>query len=104
MSQSRRSSPRSAFEAVAHARFGDQVAGAGRVLLELAAQLGEVDAQVAGLVRVRRAPDLAEQLLLADQASRVAHEHLQHVPLGWGEAYVGAAADDLLGRQVDGEV
>ena len=43
-------------EPVAHARLGDEVPGVRGVGLELAAQLGHVDAQVVGLGLVRRAP------------------------------------------------
>ena len=45
-------------EAVAHARLGDQVAGPGRVGLELPPQVGEVDAQRVAGVAVVRAPHL----------------------------------------------
>ena len=47
-------------EAVAHAWFGQEVAGAGRLLLQLAAQLGDVDAQVVGLGAVSGAPHVLE--------------------------------------------
>jgi hypothetical protein len=43
-------------EAVAHAWFGEEVTGAGRLLFQLAAQLGDVDAQVVGLGAVGGAP------------------------------------------------
>ena len=43
-------------EAVAHAGFGQQMLGPGRIGLELAAQLGHVLAQVLRLVLVGRAP------------------------------------------------
>jgi hypothetical protein len=43
-------------EAVAHAWFGEEVTGAGRLLFQLPAQLGDVDAQVVGLGAVGGAP------------------------------------------------
>jgi hypothetical protein len=47
-------------EAVAHAWLGEEVAGAGRLLLQLAAELGDVDAQVVGLGAVGGAPHVLE--------------------------------------------
>lgn len=58
--------------AVAHSGLGDQVPGAGRILLEFAAQLGHVLAQVVGLVVVFRPPHVVQQLTLADELAGMA--------------------------------
>ena len=72
--------------------------------LELAADLGHEDPQVVGLVVVLRPPHLLEELALGDEPARVAHEHLDEVPLGGREPDLLAVARDALGREVDGEV
>src|SRR5690349_19753123 len=72
-------------EAVAHAGLGDQVPGVRGVALELVAQLGEVDAQVAGLLALRGPPDVGEELVAADEPAPVPDEQLEDAPLGGGE-------------------
>src|SRR5690348_8894231 len=94
-------------EPVAHARLGDQPARPGRVRLQLAAQLGHVQPQVAGGVRVAGPPHLLEQLALAEQLARVPEQDGQQVPLGRGEPdrvrAVPGPADPFRG-QVDDQV
>jgi hypothetical protein len=51
-------------EAVPHAGFREQVPRSGRLGLELASQLGHVEAQVGRLRRVGGAPHLGEELSL----------------------------------------
>ena len=68
-----------------------QPARPGRVGLQLAAQLGHVQPEVAGRVGVARAPHLGEQLPLAQQLARMAEQHLEQVPLGRGQPDVGCA-------------
>ena len=90
---------------VAHARLGDQIARMGRVGLELAAQLREVDAQIVGLGLVRGPPDLLQELALADQLALVADQDLEDVPLRRREPNgFAVGASGLLGGEVDGEV
>jgi hypothetical protein len=66
----------SGLEAVAHAWFGEDVTGAGGFRFQLAAELGDVDAQVIRFRAVGWAPDILEQLLLGDQAAAIADEDL----------------------------
>jgi hypothetical protein len=47
--------------------------GVRRIVLELAAQLGQIHTQIMPFVRVRRSPDLLEQLLAADDLAPIAH-------------------------------
>lgn len=77
----------SRLEAVAHAWFGDQLAGVGGFGLQLLAEFGQVEAQVVGLGVVGGAPDLLEDLLAGDQAAGVADEDFQDGPFGLGEVY-----------------
>src|SRR5262245_61701761 len=91
-------------EAVAHAGLGDEVARARRIGLELAPDLGEVDAQVVRLRLVLGAPHLLKQLALRDELARVADEHLDDMPLGRREPDLAVAGADALGREVDREV
>ena len=53
-----------------------EVAGTGGVLLEFAAELGDVDAQVLGLFGVLGAPHFVEQLALRHDAAGVFDEDL----------------------------
>src|SRR5215472_16091862 len=88
-------------EAVAHPGLGEQVTGPGRLRLELAPQLGDIDAQLVALGLIRRPPDLLEELALRDQAAAVAHQDFQQLPLGGGEADVAAVgAGDAFRREV----
>src|ERR1700743_1369350 len=90
-------------EAVPHARLGEQVARTGRLGLQLAAELGDVDAQVVGLRAVGRTPNVLEELLLGDQPAPVADQDLKQLPLGRRQPDVGPGPDDALGGQVDRE-
>src|SRR6478752_8083707 len=94
---------RSGLEAVAHARLGDEVLRPAGLALELAADLREVDAEVVRLRLVLRTPHGLEQLALADEASGVADQGLDQVPLGGGEAVLDAVTVHLLGDEVDRE-
>jgi len=91
-------------EPVAHAWFGDEVAGVRRIGFQFAADLGDEQAQVVGLLLVVRPPDLLQQLPLADQPAGVADQDLNELPFGGGQPDLSAAAGDLLGGQVDAEV
>ena len=81
-------------QAVADAGFGLEVTGAGRVLFEFAAQLGDVDAQVLRLFGVLGAPDFVEQLALGDDAAGVFNEDLQEFVFIGGEVDFLAADGD----------
>jgi hypothetical protein len=50
------------FEAIAYTRLGDSVAGTGRVGLNLAAKVADVDPQHVRLLQIAYAPDLLEDL------------------------------------------
>src|SRR5512145_1190835 len=92
-------------EPVTHARLVEQVAGSGGVWLELAAQLCHVEAEIALGVLVARAPDLGEELTLAQQLSRVLEQDFEKVPLRRRETDVDEAIvvleSDPFARQVD---
>ena len=107
--------------AVAQTNLGEQMAGVGRVGFELAAQLGDVEAQVAGLGAVVGSPDLGEQLLGLHQRTGVAQEHGEDLPFGGRQVHrrfpagqccrlaaAGglrrAVAGDAVGGQVNGVV
>jgi hypothetical protein len=75
-----------------------------RIGFQLAADLGNEDAQVVGLLLVLGPPDLLQQLPLADQPSGVADQELDELPLGGGQPDLPAVPGDLLGGQVNAEV
>src|SRR4029453_4656114 len=79
-------------EPVAHAGFGDEVAGVRRIGFQLAADLGDEQAQVVGLLLIIGPPDLLQQLPLADQPAGVADQQLNELPLGRGEADLPAVS------------
>ena len=95
---------RSGAEAVAHAGFGDEVFGVGGVVFELAAELGQVDPQVAGVLALGGPPDVGRSWSPADQPAVVAHEQVEDAPLGRGQVYVPALSLDDLGGEVDGQL
>src|SRR4051812_43027641 len=66
----RKSSPVVA-QTVAHARLGDDEPRARRIVFDLAAQAGHVDADVMGLRLASGAPDLDEDLPMREQSSHV---------------------------------
>jgi hypothetical protein len=53
-----------------------------RVRFELAADLGDEDAEVVGLLAVVGAPDFLEEVPLADQPAGLADEELDQLPFG----------------------
>src|ERR1019366_10432974 len=63
--------------AVAHARLGQQMAGARRVSLQLAAQPGHVEPEVVGAALEAGPPDRVQQLARADQLARGGQQHPQ---------------------------
>src|SRR6516162_400054 len=77
--------------------------GMRRVVFELAPELRQIHTQIMGFGGIRRAPDLFEEFLAADQLAPIAHQHLEHAPFGRGEMHLGTFLGDLLGGQVDGE-
>ena len=84
-------------QAVADARLGLEVARAGGVLLEFAAELRDVDAQILGLFGVLGAPDFVEQLALGDDASGVFDEDLEEfVFVGREVDFLAADSDDAF--------
>ena len=89
----------SSAQRVAHAGRGDEVRRSGRVCLELAAQLGGIDAQVVVLPDIRGPPHLTEDLLPGDETADVAGEQFEEPPLGRGQPDVGPGpGDPLAGR------
>src|SRR5665213_3367407 len=72
-------------QTVADAGFGLEVAGTGWVLLEFAAELGDVNAQVLGLFGVLGTPDFVEQLALRHDAAGVFNEDLEEFVFVGGE-------------------
>src|SRR5664280_3160470 len=95
--------PWSGLEAVAHAGLGDEVAGPGVVLLELAPDTTHEHPQVLRLRLVLGSPHLLQELALGHQPARVADQDRDQVPLLGGEVHLGTIADDPLGVEVEGE-
>jgi hypothetical protein len=64
-------------EPVAHSRFGDEVARPSWIIFELMPERLEVLTQIVGLFDVCRAPDLLQQLPLADQPPGMPNQCLE---------------------------
>src|SRR6202035_2706010 len=92
--------------AVAHARLGQQVPRAVRILLQLPPQPGHVEPEVVGAALEARSPDLAEQAVGADQLAGGVQQDLEQPPLGGREMQrLGISAwrgpDDRVRGEVD---
>ena len=75
-------------EPVANTGFGQQVAGASRVHLQFAPELGHVDAEVVCLVGVRGAPHVKEELAMGQDLASVADERGQQPVFDWRQVYL----------------
>src|ERR1700730_17520590 len=71
--------------AVAHAWFGAQITGAGRVVFQLAAQTSHVKAEIVSPLLVAGTPDSGQDLRRPHELARPAQQDLQDPPLGGGE-------------------
>src|SRR5215469_4916048 len=92
---------RSRLVAVAHAGLGEQVAGAVRVVLELAPQPGHVEPEVVRAALESRPPDLAEQAAGADQLAGGVQQDLEQPPLRRREVQLlGPGGRRFLARRV----
>src|ERR1700690_3246028 len=72
-------------EAVAYTGLGEQPARSRRVGLQLGAQLFHVDAQILGLLRAARSPDLLQQRAVRDHQADVLREYLEQPELDRGQ-------------------
>src|SRR5712671_2834291 len=68
--------------AVPHPRFGEQVAGTRRVVLQLATQPRHVEPEVVGALTESRAPYRGQQLRRPDQLPGPLEQDLKEPPLG----------------------
>src|SRR5580700_10469635 len=72
--------------AVTHAGFGEQVTRPGRVVLQLAAQPGHVEAEIVGALREAGTPHPGQDLCRRDQLAGTLEQDLQDPPLGGRQA------------------
>src|SRR5689334_2053806 len=80
-SVSTKRSQRALLEAVAHARLGDDEAGAQRVLLDFAPEARHVDAEVLPRVAEPASPHRSVDLLMRERAPSLHRERPEDVPL-----------------------
>src|SRR6266851_967646 len=88
-------------EAVAHATFGEDIAWVGGVVLELLAQVVDVQADVVRGVAVLGAPDATEQCLVGNDHARVRGEVVQQPELGRPQLDLLAVFPDFVSVKVD---
>jgi hypothetical protein len=74
------------------------------VSFELVAELGQVDAQVAGLLALRRTPDVVQELVAADELAVVAGEQFEDASLSGGEPDLLPAPTHHLVGEVNREI
>src|SRR6266508_2755426 len=91
-------------EAVAGARLREQVARPGRVELDLAPELGDVDVEVVGLGLVRGAPDLAKNRPVREQLAFVDREQTKQRELVRRELEELAVPVDSALLEVDSQL
>ena len=90
-------------QSVAEAAGGDDVAGVGRVGLDLGAQPADVDVDQAAVAEVAVAPDPVEQVLAAEDPAGVERQLDEQPELGLGEVQSSPVApyDALVGADLE---
>src|SRR6266540_7484648 len=86
-------------EAIAHARLGEQVARAGGITLQLAAQLGHVDTHMVWRIGVSWPPDLLQQLAVRQHLAGVLGQRDQQAVFSRCQVDSDAAEEHLAARQ-----
>lgn len=89
------------FQPVANARFRDEIAGARRVLFELAAQLGHVHSKRRALMTGTWSPNLSQQLILREDHSGVLRERREKLVLDRSKVDFVASYDDEPSCEID---
>src|ERR1700722_14408632 len=82
MLQSRRTTGWSVLITIAHAGFGEQMAGPGRVVLQLAAQPCHVEAEIAGALLESGSPYFGQELRRPDELAGPVQQDGQDAPFG----------------------
>src|SRR3954463_12259945 len=75
-------------KAISNSGLGHEVARLCGVVLELAPQIGDVDAHVVIALRGAEAPDVAQQVAVRENAAGVRDEAREQAVLGRGEVHV----------------
>jgi hypothetical protein len=86
---------------VAEARFGEDQAGACRVVVQLPAQVADVHSQRSDF---GPGAEAARQELVGDELAGIGRQHLEDLQLGAGEAHERAGVSDLTAGEVDLQV
>src|SRR5216683_4375778 len=90
-------------EAVAHATFGEDIARVGGVVLELLAQVIDVEANVVRGVAILGAPDATEQGLVGHDHARVRGQVVQQAELRRPQLDLFAVFPHFVSVEVDGQ-
>src|SRR5712691_1267510 len=88
-------------EAIAHATFGEDIARVGGIVLELLAQVVDVQADVVRGVAILGAPDAAEQCLVGHDHARVRGEGVEQAELRRPQLDLLAVFPDFVAVKVD---
>src|SRR5262245_21893162 len=91
-------------QAIADTGLGDHIGGVRRIRLELRPDVGEVDAQIVGLVLVARSPDLLEELTVGDEPPGMLRQLTEQVEFDRCQVDLRLAPPDRAIRQIDLEV
>src|SRR4051812_23700052 len=87
---------------ISHTELGDEVSGLRRIDFELVSQLLDVDAQVVGVVLMRRSPHLPQKLLVRDYHAHVTRQRRYEPKLERSEANLDAFARHVACFEIDG--
>src|SRR5438445_4430813 len=88
-------------EAIAHATFGEDIARIGRIVLELLAQVVDVQADVVRGIAILGAPHAAEQRLVGHDHARVREQVIEQAELGRPQLDLLAVFPDFVPVKVD---
>src|SRR5205085_12316185 len=77
---------------------------AGRIGFELLPQPADEDAQILHLLRLRRPPNLTQQLAMGQHLASMRHQMAQQLEFFWGELDRFTGAGDQPARQIDRQV
>src|SRR5579884_1940 len=91
-------------EAVSNAWLGQNQLRMRRILLDLLAQIADVNAEVLGLVSVLSPPNPSKEVLVQDDTPRVRHELVEQLVLGGTELDVSAVGYDTPLSKIDREI
>src|SRR5690349_12014053 len=91
-------------ESVADAGFSENTSRPRRVELKLVAQIADEDAQIGGVLDMRRSPQLVEDMAVRQHLASIGHQLGQQLVFLGRQAHFGAAALHDAAHQIDRKI